>query len=73
MDEQPHGEGMGKMKRTHIYTGTKRSIVFNVLNGHYTVEKAAFLVRVQPATVKRWLNKFGREFLTTPLDPPVQN
>lgn len=50
-------------KRTHIYKGTKRSIVFNVLTGHYTIEKAAHLVYVQPVTIKRWLNTFGQEFL----------
>jgi transposase-like protein len=55
------------MKRQHIYKGTKRSIVFNVLTGRYTVGQAARYVRVQPATVRRWLNKFGQEFLTTPV------
>lgn len=49
------------MKRT--CKGTKRSLVFNVLSGQYTVDYAAFLVRVQPATVKRWLKQFGDEFL----------
>lgn len=41
----------------------KRSIAFNVLTGRYTVEYAARLVQVQPATVRRWLKQFGPEFL----------
>jgi transposase-like protein len=51
------------MKRTRIFNGTRRSIVLNVLNGTYTVEQAAFYVRVQPVTVKQWLKKYGSEML----------
>ncbi len=51
------------MKRTRIFQGTRRSIVLNVLNGHYTIDRAAFLARVSPATVKRWLTKYGSEVL----------
>jgi len=46
------------MKRTHVYTGTKRSIVRSVIDGTYTIDQAARYVRVQPATVKRWLTTF---------------
>jgi transposase-like protein len=47
----------------YIYKGTKRAIVLAVLEGRYTVEKAAFIVRVTPQTVRNWLKKFGPEML----------
>lgn len=46
-------------KRIHIYTATKRSIVLMVLEGKYTVEQAAQIMRVQPATINQWLKKYG--------------
>jgi hypothetical protein len=51
------------VKRIHVYKGTKRSIVASVLNGAYTIEHAAFIVQVQPATIKRWLKQFGPDAL----------
>jgi uncharacterized membrane-anchored protein YitT (DUF2179 family) len=45
--------------------GTRRSITYNVLAGHYTVEKAAHLVRVTPRTVKSWLRTYGPELFAT--------
>jgi transposase-like protein len=47
----------------YVYKGTKRAIVLAVLEGRYTVEKAAIIVRVKPETVKRWLKKFGPDVL----------
>ena len=49
------------MKRTYVYKGTKISVVINLLRKSLTVEQAASLVRVQPATVKRWLEKYEEE------------
>ncbi len=51
------------MKRIYICKGTKRSIVASVLDGTYTIERAAFIVRVQPTTIKRWLKAFGPDAL----------
>ncbi len=47
----------------YIYKGTKRSIVLAVLEGHYTIEKAAFIVRVKPQTVRNWIKKLGPDVL----------
>ena len=55
------------MKRQHIYTGTKRSMVYNILNNGMTVVEAARLTRAKPETVKRWLNKYGQDYLATPV------
>lgn len=51
------------MKRPHIYTGTKRSMVYNILNNGMAVEEAVRLTRARPETVKKWLNKYGSEVL----------
>jgi len=52
------------MKRTYTYKQNKRSIVTSILEGKYTVERAALIMRVQSATIKRWLTQFGRDVLS---------
>lgn len=50
-------------KRTWTPKQNKRSIVAAILDGNYTVEVAARIMRVQPETIKRWLNAFGGEYI----------
>jgi hypothetical protein len=35
----------------------------SILSGKYTIDVAARIMRVQPETIKRWLNTFGPEYL----------
>lgn len=43
------------MKHTYVYKGTKRAIVLGILDKTYSIEYAAQLARVKPATIKRWI------------------
>jgi len=48
-------------KRAWTPKQNKRSIVVSLLDGKYTIEVAARVRRVHPATIKQWLYTFGGE------------
>lgn len=55
------------MKRTYTPKQNKQSIVLSILGGKYTIERAAIIMRVQPATIKRWLTTFGQDEVKVPI------
>ncbi len=50
-------------KRVWTPKQNKRSIVIAILEGIYTIEVAARIMRVQPDTIKCWLKAFERDVL----------
>jgi transposase-like protein len=55
------------LRRTWTPKQNKRSIVASILDGKYTIDVAARIMRVQPETIKRWLHTFGPEYLSIAL------
>lgn len=54
------------MKPGYNYKGTKRSMAYNILNNGMKIDEAVRITGAKPETVKRWLSKYGRDYLVTP-------